>query len=116
VVNAIGFLSSIYQYGTVAFIGGGFTNGIHNILEPTVYGLPVLFGPNYKKFNEAFEVIDLNAGFVVNDAIELTQYLSVLIEDVSVLSESSRLAKNYVLKNSGATNKIIDGLKSNLLF
>lgn len=111
VVNAIGFLSSIYQYGTVAFIGGGFTNGIHNILEPTVYGLPVLFGPNYKKFNEAFEVIDLNVGFVVNDAVELTKQLNVLIEDLNVLSESSRLAKNYVLKNSGATNKIIDGLK-----
>ena len=111
VVNAIGFLSSIYQYGTVAFIGGGFANGIHNILEPTVYGLPVVFGPNYKKFNEAFEVIDLNVGFVVNDAAELTKQLGELIEDENVLTESSRLAKNYVLKNSGATNKIVDGLK-----
>lgn len=111
VVNAIGFLSSIYQYGTVAFIGGGFASGIHNILEPTVYGLPVLFGPNYKKFNEAFEVIDLNVGFVVNDAAELTAHLSVLIEDKKVLIESSRLAKNYVLKNSGATNKIVDDLR-----
>ena len=115
VVNAIGFLSSIYQYGTVAFIGGGFTNGIHNILEPTVYGLPVLFGPNYKKFNEAFEVIDLNVGFVVNDANELTKHLNTLIEDEKVLSESSRLAKNYVLKNSGATHKIVEGLKLHLL-
>lgn len=115
IVNAIGFLSSIYQYGTVAFIGGGFTNGIHNILEPTVYGLPVLFGPNYKKFNEAFEVIDLNAGFVVNDTNELTKQLSSLIEDEKVLSESSRLAKNYVLKNSGATHKIVEDLKSYLL-
>ncbi|MBL7935727.1 MAG: 3-deoxy-D-manno-octulosonic acid transferase [Bacteroidia bacterium] len=112
VVNAIGFLSSIYQYGTVAFIGGGFTNGIHNILEPTVYGLPVLFGPNYKKFNEAFEVIDLNAGFEVKDADELTRKLSVLIEDENTLTESSRLAKNYVLKNSGATNKIVDDLRA----
>jgi 3-deoxy-D-manno-octulosonic-acid transferase len=92
-------------------IGGGFADGIHNILEPTVYGLPVLFGPNYHKFNEAFEVIDLNAGFVVNDASELTKQLSVLIEDKNVLAESSRLAKNYVLKNSGATNKIVDGLR-----
>jgi len=111
VVNAIGFLSSIYQYGSVAMIGGGFADGIHNILEPTVYGLPVLFGPNYHKFNEAFEVIDLNVGFVVNDASELTKQLSVLIEDKNVLAESSRLAKNYVLKNSGATNKIVDGLR-----
>ena len=115
VVDAIGFLSSIYQYGNVAFIGGGFSNGIHNILEPTVYGLPVLFGPNYSKFNEAFEVIDLNVGFVINDAKELTKQLSVLIEDDKVLAESSRLAKNYVLKNSGATNKIVEDLKPFLL-
>lgn len=111
VVNAIGFLSSIYQYGTVAMIGGGFNNGIHNILEPTVYGLPVLFGPNYKKFNEAFETIDLNVGFVVNNSSELTSHLSDLIENKTLLAESSRLAKNYVLKNSGATNKIVDDLR-----
>ena len=111
VVNAIGFLSSIYQYGTVAFIGGGFNNGIHNILEPTVYGLPVLFGPNYKKFNEAFEVIDLNVGFEVSDANDLTKKLTLLLDDKTLLTESSRLAKNYVRKNSGATNKIVDGLK-----
>lgn len=111
IVNAIGFLSSIYQYGTVAFIGGGFNNGIHNILEPTVYGLPVLFGPNYKKFNEAFEVIDLNVGFEVSDSNDLTKKLTLLLEDKTLLAESSRLAKNYVRKNSGATNKIADGLR-----
>ena len=115
VVNAIGFLSSIYQYGTVAFIGGGFTNGIHNILEPTVYGLPVLFGPNYKKFNEAFEVIDLNVGFVVTDSFTLTKQLEVFMNDSEVLSLSSRLAKNYVLKNSGATQKIVQELRKYLM-
>ena len=114
-MNAIGFLSSIYQYGTVAFIGGGFTNGIHNILEPTVYGLPVLFGPNYKKFNEAFEIIDLRAGFVIHDSKELTVKLSTLIENKDSLAEASLLAKNYVIKNSGATNKIMEGIKSYLL-
>ena len=115
VVNAIGFLSSIYQYGTVAFIGGGFTNGIHNILEPTVYGLPVLFGPNYKKFNEAFEVIDLNVGFVVTDSFTLNKQLEVFMNDPEVLSLSSRLAKNYVLKNSGATQKIVQELRKYLM-
>ncbi len=111
VINAIGFLSSVYQYGTVAHIGGGFNDGIHNILEPTVYGLPVMFGPNYHKFNEAHQIIDLKAGFVVNNSEELTKQLKLLIEDKNVLSEATVLAKNYVLKNSGATNKIVDGLK-----
>ncbi len=115
VINAIGFLSSIYQYGTIGFIGGGFTDGIHNILEPTVYGLPVIFGPNYKKFNEAFEVINLNVGFSVSDSIELSKQLTIFLNDKAVLAESSRLAKNYVLKNSGATNKIANDLKPYLL-
>ena len=110
IINSIGFLSSVYQYGSVAFIGGGFDNGIHNILEPAVFGLPVLFGPNYKKFNEAFDVIKLKAGFVVENSIDLTQRLKVLIEDKSLLSETSLLAENYVRSHAGATRKIVVGL------
>lgn len=110
IIDAIGFLSSIYQYGTVAFVGGGFVSGIHNILEPTVYGLPVFFGPNYHKFNEAIEAIDLNIGFEVTDSKTLTTKLQALIEDKNLLSESSELAKNFVLKNSGATQKIVQNL------
>jgi 3-deoxy-D-manno-octulosonic-acid transferase len=112
VINAIGFLSSVYQYGTVGVIGGGFNNGIHNILEPTVFGLPVIFGPNYKKFNEAYETIDLSVGFVMNNSDELQVKLQELISNNMLLSESSRLAKNYVLKNSGATSKIVNDLKA----
>lgn len=115
VINAIGFLSSVYQYGTVALIGGGFNDGIHNVLEPTVYGLPVIFGPNYHKFNEAHQIIDLKAGFVFNDADELTNQLTVFLNDQVELSTASRLAQNYVRKNSGATNKIVDGLKEYLI-
>ena len=115
VVNAIGFLSSIYQYGKVAFIGGGFADGIHNILEPTVYGLPVLFGPNYKKFNEAYEVINLKVGFVISNSTELTRQLEVFLDDSEALSLSSQLAKNYVRKNSGATQKIVQELKKYLI-
>lgn len=111
VVNAIGFLSSVYQYGTVSLIGGGFNDGIHNILEPTVYGLPVMFGPNYHKFNEAFQILDLKAGFVYHNADDLTNQLLAFMNDQAALSEASRLAENYVRKNSGATNKIVDGLK-----
>lgn len=110
IIDAIGFLSSIYQYGTVAFVGGGFVSGIHNILEPTVYGLPVFFGPNYHKFNEAVEAIDLNIGSEVTDSKTLTTKLQALIEDKNLLSESSELAKNFVLKNSGATQKIVQNL------
>ncbi len=115
IVNAIGFLSSVYQYGTIALIGGGFNNGIHNVLEPTVYGLPVIFGPNFKKFNEAYELIDLKAGFVFNDTHELSNKLYSFMVDQQELSTASMLAKNYVLKNSGATDKIATILEKHIL-
>jgi 3-deoxy-D-manno-octulosonic-acid transferase len=114
IVNAIGFLSSVYQYGTVAVIGGGFSDGIHNILEPTVYGLPVMFGPNFEKFNEAHELLDLKAAFVYHDAKELTNHLYNFVSSPSELSAASLLAKNYVLKNSGATDKIATVLENYL--
>lgn len=111
IINAIGFLSSIYQYGTIALIGGGFNNGIHNILEPTVYGLPVLFGPNYHKFNEAHQILDLKAGFVFQNADELEKQIQAFLSNSEYLSEASALAKNYVQKNSGATQKIMEGIR-----
>lgn len=111
IVNAIGFLSSIYQYGNIALIGGGFNNGIHNILEPTVYGLPVLFGPNYHKFNEAHQILDLKAGFVFQNADELEKQIQAFLSNSEYLSEASALAKNYVQKNSGATQKIVEGIR-----
>lgn len=107
IINAIGFLSSIYQYGKIAVIGGGFNDGIHNILEPTVFGLPVIFGPNHQKFNEAKEILDLKAGFEYNNAEELYQSLEQFLSENDFLNEASLLAKNYVRKNSGATDKII---------
>ncbi|MES2131746.1 MAG: glycosyltransferase N-terminal domain-containing protein [Bacteroidota bacterium] len=114
IVNAIGFLSSVYQYGTLAVIGGGFNNGIHNILEPTVYGLPVMFGPSFEKFNEAYELIDLKAAFVFADSKDLTNHLHNFISDPQELATASVLAKNYVLKNSGATDKIATVLEKYL--
>jgi len=112
IVNAIGFLSSVYQYGTVAVIGGGFGDGIHNVLEPTVYGLPVLFGPNFEKFNEAHELLDLKAAFVYHDAREMTNQLHSFMVSPQELAVASSLARNYVLKNSGATDKIATVLEN----
>lgn len=112
VIDAIGFLSSVYQYGSIAFIGGGFDNGIHNVLEPTVFGLPVLFGPNYKKFNEAFDVINLKAGFVIQNHEDVTQQIEVLMKNDLLLKETKIIAKNYVQQLSGASEKIMQGLNS----
>lgn len=114
VLNTIGILSSIYQYGNVAFVGGGFNNGIHNLLEPSVFGLPVLFGPNHHKFNEASELINLHAGFEVSNSKNLIHYLEKFINDNEFLIQTSQFSKNYVLENAGSSNIIYLGLKKHL--
>lgn len=111
ILNTMGILSSVYQYGTIAFVGGGFNNGIHNILEPSVFGLPVLFGVNHHKFNEASDMLALKAGFEISSEEDLTKQIKVLLKDNVLLDQTAHLAKSYVLNNSGATNLIYLDLK-----
>ncbi len=112
IVNTMGYLSSIYQYGTMAVIGGGFNNGIHNILEPAVYGLPVLFGPNHHKFNEAAELIREQGGFCFSSQEELQEKLLALLGNETYLRETSAKAKRYVQQRAGATKKIMESLSA----
>ena len=115
ILNTIGILSSVYQYGNVALIGGGFNNGIHNLLEPSVFGLPVMFGPNHYKFNEASELIKLHAGFEFKTSKDLIQYLDKFLNDSEFLDQTSLFAKNYVVKNAGSTDVIYLGLQKDLI-
>ncbi len=105
IVDNIGMLSSLYRYGSIAFIGGGFGNGIHNILEAAVCGLPVLFGPNYQKFSEANELITAGGAFCVNDSQEIAKVFAML-SDPDVMKIASEVSRNYVRKKSGATGRI----------
>ena len=107
IVNTIGLLSSIYQYGQIAYIGGGFDNGIHNILEAMVYGLPVFFGPNHHKYNEAKTTIKLEAAFEINNQPELTEKLEQLISSPEFLRTASNKATAYITSNAGATHIIV---------
>ena len=106
IVDTIGILSSLYPYGKIAYIGGGFGVGIHNILEAATYGMPVIFGPNYKKFKEANDLIALSAAFSISNAKELDAVLDNLFENRKNLEIASRQAKQYVLDNIGACNRI----------
>jgi 3-deoxy-D-manno-octulosonic-acid transferase len=110
VIDNIGMLSSIYQYGTLAYIGGGFGKGIHNILEAAAFGLPVLFGPNHKKFEEAKELVHLRGAFVVNDGKELQSIIQLLTRSpAGLLAEAT--AKRYIQHHVGATEKILSMIK-----
>jgi 3-deoxy-D-manno-octulosonic-acid transferase len=106
VVDTIGLLSSIYRYADVAYIGGGFGVGIHNVLEAAVWNVPVVFGPNYQKFREARELIALGGAFSISNNINLETQIDRLLID----KQSGRIAGEYVKKNTGATERIIDCL------
>jgi len=108
IVDTIGHLSSLYRYGKIAYIGGGFGKGIHNTLEAATYGLPVIFGPNYHKFLEAVEMIERRAAFSINNYNDLKAVLDNLTRDDNLLSDCSNLAKTYIESNLGATRLIVD--------
>lgn len=106
IIDNIGMLSSLYQYGTIAFIGGGFGKGIHNILEAATFGLPVIFGPNYHKFVEAKELIKLGGAFSIKDISEFEKTM-LLLSDEQVLKTASQISRMYVQGRVGATDKIL---------
>jgi len=103
VVDTIGLLSSIYRYANVAYIGGGFGVGIHNTLEAAVYGIPVVFGPNYQKFREARELIAIGGAFSISNYVVLEAQFDRLLKD----NQAGKIAGEYVKNNTGATELII---------
>ena len=103
VVDTMGMLSSVYRYGQAAYIGGGFGVGIHNTIEAAVYGMPVLFGPNYKHFREACALIDAGGGKAVNNYDE---FKAAMDEALDNHAEIGQKAKDYVESELGATERI----------
>ena len=116
IIDNIGILSSAYRYGNIAWIGGGFGKGIHNILEAAVFGMPVIFGPEYKKFNEAEELISLGGAFTVKNTNQLTKVLEELVNNEQKLNECALISSDYVKSKVGATEKIISKLNDSINF
>lgn len=106
VVDTIGMLTSIYRYADVAIIGGGFGKGIHNTLEAAVWGIPVLFGPNFQKFEEAKQLVNVGGAFPSSTNEQLGSNLSRLYTDSKLRNEAGKHAKAFCIKHKGATQKI----------
>jgi len=104
IIDSIGILSNIYKDGNLAYIGGGFGSGIHNILEAVAYGLPVMFGPNYQKFKEANKLIALVGAKEISNHSELETTI------LSFIDFDSSISKNYIKNNAGATDIIISSI------
>jgi len=116
IIDNVGMLSRLYRYATITYVGGGFTkDGIHNILEAAVWGKPVIFGPNYKKYREATELIEAGGAFAVSNGSELKQLTGRLFNDEQYREAVGNKAKNYVLTNTGATERILQFIQANRL-
>ncbi len=114
IIDTIGMLTQIYKYGDIAYVGGGFGAGIHNILEPATFGVPVIIGPNYQKFNEAVALVDLKACKVINNVSELNTELNSLFNQASERENKGQIASDYILKNTGATQMIISYINEHI--
>ena len=107
IIDCYGLLSSIYRYGEISYIGGGFGVGIHNVLEAAVYGIPVIFGPNNKKFREAQHLLANKGGFEINGYEDFEQLMNRFLRDEVYLKQSGKAAGDYVKGNAGAMEKIM---------
>lgn len=110
IIDTVGLLSLIYRYADIAYIGGGFGSGLHNIQEPAVNGMPVIYGPKYQKFREAVELLALGGTFSVRNEDELIHTVKSLLEDEDKLNAACKITKQYMIDNTGATAKIMTGL------
>ncbi len=106
ILDTIGLLSSSYQYGEFAYIGGGFGVGIHNTLEAATFAIPIAFGPKYQKFKEATDMISLGACCSVSNAEELSAWFTPLLSNEELYNKKCRIAREYTSNQCGATGII----------
>ena len=107
VIDCMGKLMQLYKYGNLAFVGGGFGKGIHNVLEPATFGLPLAFGPNFNKFKEANDLISLDVATVINSSSDFKHFAELQINNELYITKS-KTATKYITENIGATDVIVD--------
>ncbi len=112
IINAVGVLADLYWITKVAYVGGGFSSGVHNLMEPALAGVPMIFGPRYKKFKEAVEIVNQNAGRSISKSIDFNNFLNFYFNSKENLIHSSESARNIILNHSGASVKILNHLNS----
>ena len=109
-LDTIGALANAYSYGAIAYIGGGFSGSLHNILEPAVFGLPVIFGPKHSKFPEAQMFIDEGIGFSIETTEEILDTIDKIKSQQKILTMKTA---NFVNRQAGASLKIVQFLEKN---
>ncbi|MBO5832162.1 MAG: 3-deoxy-D-manno-octulosonic acid transferase [Alistipes sp.] len=110
ILDTMGMLSATYRYATWAYVGGGFGTGIHNILEPAVYGLPIVFGPRYQKFNEAVEMVGRGIARSISNYAELSEWFAPLRDNATLWQQLHNASLTYTSSNCGATERICEAI------
>ena len=112
IIDTIGLLSKIYSYADISYVGGAMgTTGLHNILEPAVFGVPIIIGTNYNKFPEAKKMIEIGGVFSINDTISLENELDNLIRSSEKRMQIGSINENFIKKNKGAVNQIMNYIR-----
>ncbi len=115
IADTIGILTKIYSYADIAYVGGGYDKeGVHNVLEPAVFGIPLVIGPVYDKFEEAKELVELKGCLVAEDQAELNDHLNKLILNEQYRSELGKITKTYIKNHLGATKIILNYIEDQL--
>ncbi len=112
IIDTVGLLTKIYSYADIAYVGGGFATGLHNTLEPAVFGIPVIIGPEFKGFKEAEDLVQLKGVLPVSDKMELQKTLDGLVQNPSFRKETGTRNANYITQNKGASVKILHHIKT----
>ncbi len=111
IIDTIGILTKIYSYADIAYVGGGFGSpGVHNILEPATFGVPIIIGPNYSHFAEAIDLVNLKGCSTISNSIELNESLHNLITNASDRIKTGAICANFVQKNKGAVDRILESI------
>ena len=112
IINIVGALAKLYWKVKVAYVGGGFSTGVHNLMEPSVAGVPTIFGPNYNEFDEALEILNNKSGFCIEKGSELIEILDQLLNNDQRLLSTSTAAKDLIDNNSGVSKKVVEAILS----
>lgn len=114
IIDTIGILTKIYSYADIAYVGGGFETGLHNVLEPATFGVSILIGPKYDKFKEAKDLVNLGGCLVVNSQNEFNKQLNKLFSDANYRKEKGTISQKYIADNIGATTKVMEYIASKI--
>ena len=112
IIDTIGILTKIYSYADLAYVGGGFVTGLHNTLEPAVFGIPVIIGPNFNGFAEAEELVQLGGVNSIKDLSQFNSLVNTYSENNEYRLKIGQINAKYIQEKAGATKRIVNELKS----